>query len=351
MPDLKVLLISDGRPGHFNLSEGIVAAMARRRSVQVARVEVKRRKLVSGYVGAGLFRAGVSPAWVLHLAHGLVGTDVPVADVIVSAGAETLPANVAAARLFGVPNIFYGSLRAYSPAWFELVLTSYAAQVADPHPVMTLKPSRLDPDSLPVLAARGWGEYRPPTVAGLLIGGDSGSGRFEASDWSGLLDLVAMTHASWGTRWIVANSRRTPGVVSDRFADVAGQLAGPMARFIDVRSTGSGTLRELFASAEMVAVTADSSSMLSEAVWSRRPTVALAPRNHVLTPMEEAYRRHMEHAGYCRSLAIREATPAHLLAALSTITPLADNPLEALADLLERRVPILLGDITAISGP
>ncbi len=340
MPDLRVLLLSDGLPGHFNLSEGIVAAMARRRPVRVQRLEVRRRYLLSGQVAAAAIAAGLPAAAILRLAHDLDVQALPPADVVVSAGGATLPGNIAAARALAVPNIFYGSLRTYRRAWFALTLTSYAAQARQPHPVMTLKPSQLDPDLLPPLATPDTAQ--PPRQAGLLVGGTGGGVRFREADWTGLEDMLCATHAAWGTTWTVSNSRRTPNGVSDRLAALQRRVNGPVARFIDVRSAGAGTLVGLFEDSELIAVTTDSSSMLSEAVWSRRPVISLAPAVTILTPQESAYRRHLEQAECCRQLPIAETSPKRMLALLGSLRPLRRNPLDQLADVLAMHLPELL---------
>lgn len=336
MPGLRILLLSDGRAGHFNLSEGIVAAVARRRSVCVTRLAVHRRRLVAGRVAAALVSAGISDRSILRLVYGIAAEAIPPADLVVSAGAETLAANAVIARMHGIANIFYGSLRAFDPAWFALVLTSYAAQVREPHPVMTLKPSRLDPDTLPAVTLK---PGQPPARAGLLVGGDAGETQFGDADWSALLDLVEATRARWGTRWIVSNSRRTPGIVSETLA--AAERRGVIDTFIDVRRAGSGTLEQLFTAAELVLVTADSSSMLSEAVWSRRLVVALEPARHALTPFERDYRAYLERAGTCRSLPIARASTEALMQLIGQVTPLSHNPLDHLAELVGRKIPAL----------
>lgn len=340
MQDLNVLLLSDGRPGHFHLSEGIVAAMARRRPVRIERLEVRRRPLLSGQVAAAGIAAGLSPTAVLRMAHGLDASAVPPAQVVVSAGGETLPANIAVARLLGIPNVFYGSLRAYRRAWFTLVLTSYAAQARQPHPVVSLKPSRLDPDLLPPLAMPN--ASTPPRRAGLLVGGDGGGTRFREADWAGLVAMLESSHAAWGTTWLVSNSRRTPGEISDRLAALQRRSPGPVAEFIDIRAAGAGTLAGLFEICEAIVVTSDSSSMLSEAIWSRRPVLALAPAINAMASQEAAYREDLEAAGYCRQLAIAEATPKRLLGLLADVRPLRQNPLDLLADVLSAHLPGLL---------
>lgn len=348
MPALKILLISDGRPGHFNLAEGIIAAIGRRRPIEIHRLQVKRR--LSGSLAAALFRMGLSPAAVLRACHGLGPAELPAADVIVSAGAETLPANVAAARMLGVPNIFYGSLRSYRPEWFSLSLTSYAEHARSPHPVLALKPSRLDPAALSN-ATPSLSRGEAPRRAGLLIGGNGGGTRWSDADWADLVGLLISTHKAHGTRWTISNSRRTPDAVSDRLAGLAAEgSGGAVAGFVDVRRAGAGTLGDLLAGSEVIAVTADSSSMLSEAVWSRRPVVALCPRLHTLTPQEASYRRWLEQAGRCRELPVAEASPARLLVALELVTPLAVNPLDELAALLAVHLPGLMAG-KAVGGP
>ena len=63
-----------------------------------------------------------------------------------------------------------------------------------------------------------------------------------------------------------------------------------VARFIDYRTAGPGTLPEVFATAEVIVCTEDSSTMISEAVSARLPVVGVAPAAHRFTDEEEAYR-------------------------------------------------------------
>lgn len=337
MGDLRILLLSDGRPGHYHLAEGIISAIARSRSVRTCRLEVRRPRWMPGRVLSTLVNRGVPPALLLRTIYGVARDGLPGADLVVSAGGDTLGANICIARVLGVPNIFYGSLRRYRADDFALALTSYARRAVHPRIVMSLKPSKLDPDVLGLPPARRAGTS--PAVCGLLLGGDAGGFTYTSQDWAQMLALVRGTHAAYGTRWIVSNSRRTPAAASEAFADLAGHANGPCMAFIDVRSAGAGTLASLFAGAGGVAVTADSSSMVSEAVWSRRPVVALMPRRGQFTPDEQSYRNYLEEQGWCASLALAEANPARFAQALDRCRPLVQNPLDHLAALISSRIP------------
>lgn len=339
MPPLRILFLSDGRPGHFHLAEGIVAAVARLRPVGVERVEVRRPAWMPGRILSTLLNAGVPPGMILARIYGVAGDSLPASDLVVSAGGDTLAANICAARILGVPNIFYGSLRRFAPEDFALVLTSYARNSARPNSAMTLKPSRLDPDTLGAVAPLAGGGA--PAVIGLLLGGDAGGFTYAGQDWDRLITLMVDLYRLHGTRWIVSNSRRTDQQVSDRIARLATQSGGPIVEFIDVRYAGSGTLASLFTRSDALVVTADSSSMVSEAVWTRRPVVTLAPARAQFTSDEQSYRTYLEQEGWCRPVTLAQADPQRLLQVLASVRPLAINPLDHLAALLRQRLPQL----------
>lgn len=341
MRAIETLILSDGRPGHYSLSEGIVAALARRRHVRLRRLDVRRPRWLPGRALSFLVNSGISPERVLGQVYGLKPLELGSPDIIVSAGGDTLGANVAAARLTGASNLFYGSLRRYRPEDFTLVLTSYAEQATGANRLMTLKPNALDPDAIEGLSGRlQRAPGTPPATAGLIVGGDAGTVRYSLADWQELLALLSACFNAWGTRWIVSNAPRTPPSISDMLAEAAA-ADGAISRFIDVRSAGPGTLGPLFAQSEAIVCTADSSTMLSECVWLRRPVVAVTPRDWALPANEASYRDWLAGNGWTLQLPIADLRPEGLLAAFDGITPLTDNPIDRLAAQLEAHLPEL----------
>lgn len=339
---LKVLLISDDRPGHYHLSDGIAAAAHRIRPVEVTRLTVERRWSPTAL--SVLCRAGASPSWVLRVGYGLAPSDVPGADLIVSAGAETLAANVAAARVLGVPNIFYGSLRWYPAESFKLVLTSSTGSAVRPRHVMIMKPSRPIPATKPpatIPIAIEPSLVHPPSVAGLLIGGPTRGFEYGAKDWEALLSFLDEAYRLLGTRWAVSNSRRTPDDVSEAVSAKARAADSVIADFVDVRHVGNGTLPRVFNQAQVILCTDDSSTMISESIAARRPVVGLRPAKFAFRLEEAGYRQYLSSQGWYRSVAIAELTPAHLLQVLATIRPSDDDPLDHLATVLRERLPEL----------
>ncbi len=339
MPPLRIIIMSDGRPGHFNLSEGIAAAIEKLRPAATESYEVRRGRWAGGVLAAAT-RAKLPARAMLQHVYGAEESAVPPCDVIVSAGAETLAASIWLARARGIPNIFYGSLRFFDPYDFSLVLTSYQRNADKPRHALALKPSRFDPDTAP-----------PPPIPsqagkrtfGLLIGGNAGGIRFSRSDWDHLVNMLRQPKTGAGPHWLVANSRRTPDEISDELANEAKQPGSPIGQFLDVRTAGPGTLAPLLARCDAVLCTADSSSMISECVWSRKPTLALAPATCTYTEDESGYRRWLENSSWCLQIALSEASTAKIEATLTAVRPASGNPLTALGGLLRQRIPGLLG--------
>ena len=336
MAALKALLISDGRPGHFHLAEGILAAAGRVRPLDITTIEARRPRWLTPGLLWRLSTSGLSPALILGYAYGIDAAALPEAKLVVSAGGDTLAANIASARLLGAENVFYGSLRRYAPESFGLVLTSYARNAAKPRHVMTLKPSRLDPDTLGPTRS---GSNQAIQRLGLLVGGDAGTVRYRTEDWDRLLAFIGSQHKAAATRWIASNSPRTPPLFSDALLRLSKAPGGPIAEFIDVRTAGTGTLAHLFAHSDGVVCTADSSSMLSEVVWARRPAISVFPAGMSLPADEMDYRRYLETSGWARSIPIAALSPDRFAAELGAIRPLESNPLDLLAEILKRELP------------
>lgn len=336
MTPTRVLILSDGRPGHFNLSEGIALAIGRQRPVEIARVEVRRGRW-PGAVLAAAINLGIAPGVMLRRVFGLDAQALARADIVVSAGAETLAANIALARVLQVPNIFYGSLRQFRPQDFALALTSYAHHVRHPHQAVVLKPAAFDPDPL----GRPHPSQASRRTLGLVVGGTARGFDYTTEDWLRLVALVTQIAGSSESRFVVSNSRRTPAGASDLLAQLAAERPEVVAQFIDVRQRSPSSLSSLLAQADAVLVTADSSSMVSEVIWARRPVLALMPGHARLEADEQSYRDWLARQGWMATATLDALDAATAHALLAGLTPIRDNPLDDLARLLSERIPLL----------
>jgi mitochondrial fission protein ELM1 len=336
---LVALLLSDGKPGHYHLAEGVLAAVARLRPVETRRVTLRRRRWLPTRLLYRLINGGASPALALRLGYGLAAGDLPSADLVVSAGGETLAANAAAASLLGAPNVFCGRIRRLEPERVRLVIAWLEKHAALPNHLLALPPSPFE------VAAprepRRLGPASPPRLACALIGGDSGSVRYTSEDWQRLVAFLREQHRSCATRWLVTTSRRSGPEITDALAALAAEAEGPIARFIDYRVAGPGTLGQVLSEAEAVLVTADSSSMITDAIGARLPTVGLVCDRGTMEEGEAEFRKLMARRGWYRPLRLAELRPDTFLEALGEVEPRQASAIDDLAAALRERLPEL----------
>jgi mitochondrial fission protein ELM1 len=340
---LNALLLSDGKPGHYHQAEGVIAALARLGPVATTRLEVRRRFVIPTRTLLQLVNAGASAARILQFGYGLRATALAPADVVVSAGGETLAANAAAAKQLGAANIFCGRLRRLAPEHVALVLVNLESLAEHPNHLVCLPPSPVDMGRAHLAGqdALRFGRARPPARVGVLIGGNSGAFRYRQKDWQQLTGFLRDAHRSHGIRWLATTSRRSGTFIGDALAAMAAEPDSGLETFIDFRTAGPGTLARIFAGADTILCTDDSTSMLSEAVGACLPLVAVAPEARALETREAEFRQLLADRGWYRPLPLAQLTPDTFLAALEEITPRTSSARDELAVAIGQRLPML----------
>ena len=338
---LRVLVLSDGRPGHYHQSEGVVAALGRVAELDLTTVAITPR-LKFAAIQRWLAVSGVvSAKRYLSVVYGLNADSLPEADLVVSAGGKTIGANIALARHLKCSNVFSGTLRGVAPENFSLIVVPYTSAESEPRHLVVLKPSQIDakrlnrPDRIPQ-----FGADNPPKVGGVLIGGDSGKFHYRIDEWRALSSRLADISKELGTRWWISTSPRTGDAVSDFFAEFSSQ-GGVVDRFIDFRNSGPGSLEELFSNIEIIVASQDSSSMISEAVTARFPVIAVAPETHSFKADEAEYRKLLEKRNWCRYCGIGDLTSDLFVDLLRDIRPMEQDYLTLLGNRLNERLPEL----------
>lgn len=326
-----MLLISDGRPGHYRQSEGVVAALRRRGPVDLERLALPVRLPLPKALLPKLGR-WLPPATFLRIVHGLDAGRMARADLIVSAGGPTLGVNVALAQIWGVANVFSGSTRGFPLAAFRLVLTPYRSAAVAGHVVAGPKPTPFDPDRIPPPRPLSSHADMHGARVSILIGGPTPYAAFGDADWSRLAALVAGLASALGCRVTLVTSPRTPEAAYARLLPLATAHAGAVS-VIDFRSAGPGSIEAAF-DCDLILTTSDSMSMTTEAALSRRPAVALTPEAVRPNKDDEAVAG-LAAAGWLAVLPLADASPDSLAAAATALRPLQENHLDRLGDLVE----------------
>jgi Predicted nucleoside-diphosphate-sugar epimerase len=241
-----IRVLSDGRPGHENQSVGLALALARRTGAthEVVKLDPK------------------APVWARMRAAAEIAGGAARPQLVIAAGHRTHLPLWWAARRFRARSvvIMKPSLPA---AFFDLALVP-RHDVADDatdtaRRVLTRGALNRVPEDLPAKEARGL----------VLIGGPS---KHHGWDGAALAPMIARVIAARpDLEWIVGDSRRTPG------GFLRGLETPPGVRVTKVphQETKPGWLADELARAALVWVTADSVSMVHEALTAGAATGVL----------------------------------------------------------------------------
>jgi len=327
---MRVLILRDDRPGHFNQSEGLVAALARRRPVVADRLRLLARPPFKGHLLRALAALRLPPAPLLGLAHGLRLGDLARPDLVVSAGADTLVANLLLARAWGCPNVFIGSLRGVSPTAFAAVLTIYPRLADGDRVILAAKPTTVDPDALPPRRPIDGPAGLAGARVSVLVGGPTPAHLWAADDWRRLAALLAELAGPGGASLVVTTSPRTPAAAIEALSSLRGR---PGVEAVSLFGAADALPRDHFFAADAILVTGDSATMVFEAVSARRPVAILDPALRRPARDDAAF-AWLAAEGRIARLALPEVSAPQLAAALAGVRPLAAHPMDLLIDRL-----------------
>ena len=251
----KLLILSDGKPGHLNQS--IAFARLLGYDYTVCRVAF------AGRLAKGLSyicdRLGIHWPTLFKILDPLPAA----CGAVVSAGSATYYANRILGRRFGVPSVAIMYPGGYLPD-FDLIIAQEHDQPPLRDNIVTIPVNLSAPHPSGLVGKEGDG----PTVA-LIIGGPSRHFRMEEEPLRQQLESVYALFP--GGDFLVTTSRRTPAGV-ERMIE-----AGPFRYRVIASREAVNPIADFLAIADYVFVTEDSTSMISEAVSYGSARVEVLP--------------------------------------------------------------------------
>lgn len=322
---MKITILQDDKPGHFNQSEGILLSLSRLSDVTVERIRLQRKYLLPQKILRFFLKRqllSLADLWALAYKNKLSDI-ITETDLIISAGGDTLLGNIILAKQTGAQNIFAGSIRGFSSQLFSAVIIPYSAYKNYGNYIVSLKPSPIDPDSIDIK------EDKNKLV--LLLGGPSGDYTYTNEEWETLLTGMQAHATKVSAALHVFTSRRTPHEIKQYL------------KTLNVLAYDDGTVstQEVFThclSAAQIFVTQDSSSMISEAVVSRRPVISIRPKKHNTSSKDLEYLNELITANLVKSIPITSLNNNEITRALKSIQPMKENHLDALAAQLKAKL-------------
>ena len=287
---MKVVVLSDNKPGHYKQSLGIVERLP---ECQTEWLEIQFQhkwrdnllRVFMCFVGGmplptsliyTLLRWSLSSEAYSALAH------LQTADIILSTGSSVAAVNLLLGRILGAKTV---TCRRPSPLgirYFDLIILPMLSWHSKEHKDNVCKtvgvPNPISPDMLNAAQQRLMQEPNLPDCLriGILLGGTDRHETITTTDAEQLSEICRAVASEMNAQILVTTSRRTP-------TDVAEHLASTLKHnewcllFIepDAPSELTDPYQAILALSDLLIVTADSFSMVCEAASSGRPVIVL----------------------------------------------------------------------------
>jgi hypothetical protein len=242
---MKVLAFFDGRPGHEKQTRGILYELGRLVDLEISEIKVERKGLtgnIAELVGLLAARATKEPK----------GDDG--IDLLIGTGSSTHVPMLKTKRVAGIPAVTCMTPSSYLRPFFDLCFVPMHDGVKDGGNIMTT----IGPPN----CSRPSGA-KDPSLGLILIGGvDNKSHRWQSAETVGQVRQIARWWPD--IHWTVASSPRTPADTAEVLTEAA--RASANIEFIRYEETSPGWIEQQYARSLHVWVTADSMSMVYEAL-------------------------------------------------------------------------------------
>ncbi|WP_226582164.1 ELM1/GtrOC1 family putative glycosyltransferase [Acuticoccus sediminis] len=269
----RVIVLTDGVAGHDRTSAGVLAALARHRTLDTRWIAMRERRPMSRRLHRITAAMRAPQAWLKRNVD-LAEAPPETADIVVSTGPSTAATNIALARLLGAKNIYCGFAK--RP---QFGVTALLTPVPSSARCAILTPRPTDIDATALRQPTPLREPGPKRLA-LLFGGESKHYAYTERDMLTLaraLRGILDAEPEWSL--IAFDSRRTSTALFETFATTLAP-DGERVRVVRYAEAGLASNTEAF-EADIVLVTADSLSMVTEAVASGRPTLVIAADDYL----------------------------------------------------------------------
>ena len=340
---MKVVILSDKKPGHYKQSLGIVEKMP---ECQVEWLEVDFRgkwrdnllrvfTCIFGGVSLSIPLSHTLLRWSLTAETYNALTQLQTADIVLSTGSSVAAVNLLVGRILDAKTVTCRRPSPVGTRYFDLAILpmlSWHNTTSKDNVCQTIGvPNPISPDALDAERKRLNHEMNLPEGPriGFLIGGADRHETITVADAERLSKICETVATEMNIQILVTTSRRTPpDVIAHLVSTVKHLDRCPLFIVPDTPSELEDPYQAILALSDLLIVTADSFSMVCEAASSGRKVIVLmlSPKNVRLPKRHKVYEYMEQHAivSQCRLEGLAQHIKSTLTSSASN-TPLQDT--------------------------
>ena len=278
-----ILLITDEKPGHENISRGIIETIRKHQDINLIEVNATlRSSLFKRLIKNILNQSNIWQGRKLFIDIFYKGRVIPQkidCDLVVSTGGATSFLNVMLSRYLKCPNIYCSSLRGLKHTLFTYLI-SLDENHYDNEIIVDVAPLVLPTDALKLeLFRRENSIDERERIWSILIGGPTKDYPFSADDIEQMVAGMIALAKKERAKLCVTTSRRTTVEMEKKLYDIFKQEKNTIKKYVLYNQKPEKVMGMFLAAAERVFVTEDSGSMITEAVLSKKPVYTIRTDN------------------------------------------------------------------------
>ena len=338
---MKIVILSDNKPGHYKQSLGIVEKLPESETEWVT-VEFRRkwrdnllRIFMCIFGGMPLPTSLIQTLlrWSLTPEAYNALTDLRTADIILSTGSSVASVNLLLGRILDAKTVTCRRPSPVGTRYFDLAILPMFSWHGKKHKDNVCKtvgvPNPISPDALNAEQQRLMQALNLPDCPriGLLIGGTDRHETITAADAGQLSEICKAATTEMNAQILVTTSRRTPiDVTAHLTATLKHRTWCPIFIEPDTPSALANPYQAILALSDLLIVTADSFSMVCEAASSGHPVIVLILSDDtVRKPKRYNVYHHMERHGIVRQCRL-DGLRQHITDGLTSTEP--NTPLQ-----------------------
>lgn len=280
---MKVLVIKDDKPGHYNQTEGLILYLRDiYKDLEIEYIHIKiKSKLTRKFLRFLLntFPDFFTENSLKYLSFFYKEYSIPknLPDLIISTGGNTSNLNAWLSKVFKCENILNGALRGLKEELFNHVTTvidlGYKNQI-----ILDVAPNTITKEKLLEMSKEFLKLHNldpKEKYYTLLIGGDGAGYKYDNKFYNSLINFVKKTSKEKRIKWLITTSRRTPLEIEKKLEQ---ELKDYYSYFVSYNKKEEKILLPFLGLGKVVFVTEESSSMISEAVSTLKPVYTIGQK-------------------------------------------------------------------------
>jgi len=304
---MRIAIISDGIPGHFNQSIGVANLLDEDTSTQQTTFNMVYKfpliRSITRLYLRHLFKNEnfLNAQKVLDIYYPLNLTDF---DLIIATGGNTLFITAALSKKYNIPSIQIGSLRGLKATYFTAHITVEHDISSSTNIATLLAPNKYKPNL----------ERNKMTKnkALFLLGGDGAGYTYSIDDWKDLQGNIKYFQSTTGIKPLIVTSRRTNKLHEDYLYNEMSAYCDPGSIWYH-RGGENTDLNILFNNSDFIFVTEDSAMMITESVSSGLSVSTLSPKTFKSNTKYENMLSRLELNGLINRLSFNSSLQIDLL--------------------------------------